>query len=82
MNYSGDGAMIAKTNGAVVAGGAAAKAGLKSGDVITEIDGRAITSPEELIVAIRSHSVGEEITVTYKRGDKLATVNLTLLASK
>ncbi len=82
MNYSGDGAMIAKTNGAVVAGGAAAKAGLKSGDVITEIDGRAITSPEELIVAIRSHSVGEEITVTYKRGDKRATVNLTLLASK
>lgn len=82
MNYSGDGAMIAKTNGAVVAGGAAAKAGLKSGDVITEIDGRAITSPEELIVAIRSHSVGEEIAVTYKRGDKRATVNLTLLASK
>lgn len=82
MNYSGDGAMIAKTAGAVVAGGAAAKAGLKSGDVITEIDGRAITSPEELIVAIRSHSVGEEIAVTFRRGDNSSTVKLTLLASK
>ena len=82
MNYSGDGAMIAKTAGAIVPGGAAAKAGLKSGDIITEIDGRAITSSEELIVAIRSHNVGEEIEVTYKRGGTSETVRLTLSASK
>jgi putative serine protease PepD len=82
MNYSGDGAMIAKTAGAIVPGGAAAKAGLKSGDIITEIDGRAITSSEELIVAIRSHNVGEEIEVTYKRGGTSKTVRLTLSASK
>jgi putative serine protease PepD len=82
MNYSGDGAMIAKTADAIVPGGAAAKAGLKSGDIITEIDGRAITSSEELIVAIRSHNVGEEIEVTYKRGGTSKTVRLTLSASK
>lgn len=82
MNYSGDGAQIAKTPGAVQAGGPAALAGLKSGDVITEIDGRAVTSPEELIVAVRSHSVGEEISVTYQRGGVTKTITLTLAASK
>jgi len=82
MNYSGDGAMIAKTGVAIVPGGAAAKAGLKSGDIITEIDGRAITSSDELIVAIRSHNVGEKIEVTYKRNGASKTVTLTLSASK
>ena len=82
MNYSGDGAMIAKTGVAIVPGGAAAKAGLKAGDIITEIDGRAVTSSEELIVAIRSHNVGEKIEVTYKRGGTSKTVTLTLSASK
>jgi putative serine protease PepD len=82
MNYAGDGAMIAKTSGAIVPGGAAQRAGLKSGDIITKIDGRAVSSPEELIVAIRSHSVGEEIEVTYKRGGATKTVSLTLTASK
>ncbi len=82
MNYSGDGAMIAKSANAIVAGGPAQKAGLKSGDVITEVDGRSVTSPEELIVAIRSHEVGEEIEVTYKRGSSTKTVSLTLTASK
>lgn len=82
MNYSGDGAMIAKTGVAIVPGGAAAKAGLKAGDIITEIDGRAITSSDELIVAIRSHNVGEKIEVTYKRNGVSKTVTLTLSASK
>jgi len=82
MNYSGDGAMIAKTGVAIVPGGAAAKAGLKAGDIITEIDGRAITSSDELIVAIRSHNVGEKIEVTYRRDGVSKTVTLTLSASK
>jgi putative serine protease PepD len=74
--------MIAETGVAIVPGGAAAKAGLKSGDIITEIDGRAITSSDELIVAIRSHNVGEKIEVTYKRNGASKTVTLTLSASK
>ena len=82
MNYSGDGAQIAKTAGGVQAGGPAAQAGLKAGDIIIEIDGRAITSPEELIVAVRSHSVGEKISVTYKRAGVSKTISLTLAASK
>ena len=82
MTYSGDGAQIAKSATGIQAGGPAAKAGLKAGDIITEIDGRAVTSPEELIVAVRSHSVGEKISVTYKRNGVSKTITLTLAASK
>ena len=82
MNFSGNGALIAKTDQAILPGGPAAKAGLKSGDIITAIQGRPITSPEELIVAIRAQNVGDLITVTYKRGDVSKTISLTLTASK
>ena len=81
MNFSGTGAMIAKTAGAIIPGGPASLAGMKSCDVITEIEGRVITSPEELIVAIRSHSVGEEIEITYLRSGVSKSVRLTLAAS-
>ena len=81
MNFSGTGAMIAKTAGAIIPGGPASLAGMKSGDVITEIEGRVIISPEELIVAIRSHSVGEEIEITYLRSGVSKSVRLTLAAS-
>ena len=82
MNYSGEGALIAKSAQAIMPGGPAAKAGLKSGDIITEIGGRAITSPEELIVAVRAHNVGDTVIVKYKRGNSTGSVTLTLTASK
>ena len=82
MNFSGEGAMIARTGQAIVPGGPAAKAGMRSGDIITEIDGRPITSPDELIVTIRSLSVGDRVVVTYKRGSESKSATLTLTASK
>jgi putative serine protease PepD len=82
MNYSGQGALIAKNAKAIMPGGPADKAGLKAGDIITNIAGREITSAEELIVAVRSHSVGEKVAVTYTRGGKDVTTTLVLTASK
>ena len=82
MNFAGNGALIAKNAQAILPGGPAAKAGLKSGDIITEIQSRPITSAEELIVAIRAQNVGDLISVTYKRGDVSKTISLTLTASK
>lgn len=82
MNYSGDGALIAKSAQAIVPGGPAAKAGLRSGDIITEFDGRPITSPEELIVAIRARNIGDTVVITYKRGPISKSATLTLTASK
>lgn len=82
MNYSGNGAMISKTADALVKGGPAARAGMRPGDVITEFDGRSISSSEELIVAIRSKNVGDKVMITYKRDGTLKSATLTLTASE
>ena len=81
MNYSGNGAMIAKTSDAIVKNGPAAKAGLRSGDIITKFDERTISSAEELIVAIRSKSVGDRVKIVYKRNEAMMDTTLTLTAS-
>ena len=82
MNYRGEGALIAKTGVAIVKGGAADKAGLKAGDIITEFDGRAIGSAEELIVAIRAQNVGDKVEIIFKRGSETKSAILVLTASE
>jgi putative serine protease PepD len=56
----------------------AAKAGLKGGDVVTAVDGKAIASGDDLTRAIDAHKPGEQITLTYTRGGSEHTVDLTL----
>ncbi len=56
----------------------AAQAGLKTGDVIVDIDGQAIASPEDLLAAIREHQPGDRITVTYLRDGQKQTADVTL----
>lgn len=82
MQYAGDGARIADTSNAILPGGPAAKAGLRAGDLITKFDGRTITTPEELIVAIRSKNVGDKVEIEYIRSGKTLTTSLTLTAGK
>jgi putative serine protease PepD len=82
MKYDGDGALISKTDKAILPGGPAALAGLKGGDVITKFDGRAINSAEELIVAIRAKSVGDKAVLTYIRNGVTSTTSVTLQAGK
>jgi len=81
-NFAGPGARIAPTPTATLAGGPAARAGLHSGDTILELDGKAIANANELIVAIRSHNVGDRVTVKYQRGSSVRTTSLTLVAAK
>ena len=76
--YAGGGARIANVPNAILPGGPAAKAGLKAGDIILEIDGKAVANSDELIVAIRSHNVGDRVTVKFQRGTATRTVSLTL----
>ncbi|KFG72309.1 S1C family serine protease [Streptomyces mutabilis] len=59
-------------------GGPAADAGLKPGDVITELDDRVIDSGPTLIGEIWTHKPGDQVTVTYERGGKEHTTELTL----
>ena len=82
MQYAGDGAKIADTSNAILPGGPASKAGLRAGDLIVKFDGRTITTPEELIVAIRSKSVGDRVVIEYKRAGKPYSTTLTLTAGK
>ena len=49
---------------------AASKAGLKSGDVITKINDKQITSPDQLSETIRAQKPGDKVTVTYLRDKK------------
>ncbi|MWA04754.1 PDZ domain-containing protein [Actinomadura sp. LD22] len=62
----------------VTKGGPADKAGLKPGDVITKVDDQPIEDATDLIAQIRSRAPGDRIKVTYERGGKETTVEITL----
>lgn len=56
----------------------AADAGLKDGDVITEINGEKVSTTSEFKYELYKHSVGDTIEVTYIRGGKEKKTNVTL----
>lgn len=62
----------------VTPGGPADKAGLKSGDVITKLDNSVIDSGPTLIGEIWTHQPGDKVKLTYTRGGKTQTVDVTL----
>lgn len=76
----------------VVAGGPADKAGLKAGganndgtltaggDVITAVDGKAVTSIEDLSAYISTKNVGDTVSLTVLRNGQSTTVKVTLAA--
>ena len=70
------------TSGAYVtevsADGPAAEAGLETGDIVTAVDGEAVTSADGLIIAAREHEIGEAVTLTVVRGDEELQVDVTL----
>lgn len=73
---------LSVTSGAYVAkvtdGGPAAAAGIQVGDVITKVNGEDIQSADGMILNVRSHKIGETVTVTLMRGDEEKTVTVTL----
>ncbi len=56
----------------------AEKAGLKIGDIITKVDNKDISTPDQLMEAIRSHKPNDEVKLYYKRGNKNTDVKLKL----
>jgi S1-C subfamily serine protease len=62
----------------IVPGGAAAKAGLRKGDVIVVADAHAIVSYDQLVVVIQGHRPGDVIDVTYFHGAAKKTTKVTL----
>jgi putative serine protease PepD len=62
----------------VMSGGAAAKAGLRAGDVITKVDSTAIDDSETLAAVIRAQQPDQKVTVQFTRGGATQTVTATL----
>jgi putative serine protease PepD len=62
----------------LTSGGAAAKAGLRPGDIITGVGGTAVHSVDQLVVALREHRVGDPVPVTYLRGGSTRTARVIL----
>jgi putative serine protease PepD len=82
MNYTENGAQVSTSGRGILPGSPAEKAGLRGGDVIIEIDGKEIYSPEELIVSVRAKNVGDRVTIGFLRNGVKKTVTLTLIAGK
>jgi putative serine protease PepD len=79
---SGEGVMVATApsdgNEPVTPGGPGDDAGIRPGDIILSIDGRPMTSPDEVIVYVRSRAPGDTLTLTIRRGGREEDVDVVL----
>jgi len=78
--FGGPGARIDRDDDspAVTPDGPAASVDLAPGDVIVEVEGRSIDTPEELIVVLRAQQPGDEVTLVVERDGQVLEVTLTL----
>jgi putative serine protease PepD len=65
---------------AVEPAGPAGAAGLRTGDVVTRLDGRVLNEPTDLIALVRKYAPGSVVTVEYRRGSTRVTASVTLAA--
>ena len=70
----GGGAQVAGTT----SGGPAEKAGLTQGDVVTDVDGKQVQTPDDVAGAIADKKPGDRVDVTVQRGGSEETVQVTL----
>jgi putative serine protease PepD len=71
---SGSGAQVS----AVKAASPASTAGLKAGDVVTAIDGTAVTTADDLTAKISAHQPGDKVTLSVTRNGSTLKVDVTL----
>lgn len=63
----------------ITANGPAARAGLKAGDIITEINGTPLTADAPLPTVLLKSKVGDSVTLTVQRGGQTITVDVKLV---
>ena len=71
---SGSGAEVS----AIKAASPALSAGLKAGDVITAIDGTAVTTADDLTAKISAHQPGDKVTLSVTRNGSTLKLDVTL----
>jgi len=64
--------------GSVASGSPAADAGLRSGDLVTAVDGTEITSGDGLVAQIAGHKPGDRVSLTVHRDSQTSSVDVTL----
>jgi putative serine protease PepD len=73
---------LAVKNGALVRfvspGSPAEKAGMKAGDIITDINGASVTDVASLFAGIRDAKIGQTVTVTVVRDNQTRTLKVTM----
>lgn len=72
--------ILPEVNGALVMGivpdSPAAKGGIRRGDVITQVNGQAITRADQLQALVESSELGKPLQITVKRGDLTRTLSV------
>ena len=74
---TGGGTTGAEVQG-TVSGGPAQRAGLRTGDVVTKVDGTAVTEPTDIAQAIADNKPGDQVPVEVRRDGSTVTLNVTL----
>ena len=64
----------------VVDGGPAGQAGIKENDIVTMVDGKSVTSNEQLTQALSTHSAGDKLKVKVTSEDQSQEVEVTVAA--
>jgi S1-C subfamily serine protease len=62
----------------ITKGTGADKAGLKAGDVIVALDGKPVTSMDDLILAVRQSAVGDTVKLTLYRAGARTDLTMTV----
>ena len=62
----------------VTPGGPAAQAGIKGGDAITSVGGKAVTTGDELVSEVSAHHPGDKLKIGYLRNGKQEDVTVTV----
>jgi putative serine protease PepD len=75
------GAPVGAVVSSVKAGSPAARAGLKTGDLVTLLAGQRIDSADALVAAVRSHAPNQTVAISYLRAGSTHTIQVKLVAS-
>ena len=70
------------STGSIASGAPAAKAGIKTGDVITAVGGQAETDSATLFAALRAQTIGKTVEFSVVRAGKPLTIQVTIAAGK
>ncbi len=83
-SYTGEGVRVADSSQlgdagpGIIAGSPADNAGMREGDIITAVDGVTVADADTVVVMIRSHAVGDDVTFTIERDGDTFDVTATL----